>query len=159
MKIKRSEFDEALKYFDGFTYTSKFLVCPINGEQITKEACIDCYNDALHDLHMHPDHECLSCEQRPKEKVERKRGAVLKKALRTINGARQDVYGKPEDSFAIIGDFWGTYLGITITARQVAEMMILFKVARMKGQKPCEDSYTDCAGYCGIAADMLEDEA
>jgi len=99
--------------------------------------------------------------KRPNEPLTAKtksRGGVLKKALETINGERQDEYGAPEDSFQIIADFWTTYLnpGVRITARQVSEMMMLFKIARMKGQKPRVDNYVDCAGYCGIAADMLE---
>ena len=161
MKIKRSEFDEALKFFDGFAYSSKFYICPIDGEPISREACIDCYNDALYDLHMHPDHECLSCKLRPDIKaIPKMRGDVLKKALKTINGDRQDAYGAPENSFALIGEFWSTYLKeqlmLTISARQVSEMMMLFKIARMKGQKSTADNYVDCAGYCGIAADMLD---
>lgn len=83
------------------------------------------------------------------------RGMVLNEALTVINGERQDSYGNPEDSHSLIAALWGAYLGVTITAREAAEMMVLFKVARMRGQKPHMDNYRDAAGYLGIAADML----
>lgn len=90
------------------------------------------------------------------------RGKALKKALEIINGERQDSYGNPEDSFQLIADYWTCYLesvgagtGQMIKPRQVAEMMALFKIARMSGQKTTADNYADCAGYIGIAGDML----
>lgn len=93
------------------------------------------------------------------------RGSILRKALDVINGERQDSYGNPEDSFKLIGRYWTNYLvanelmvddgELAIQPREVAEMMMLFKIARMSGQKPCEDNYTDLAGYAGIAGDMV----
>ena len=103
------------------------------------------------------------------------RGKILKQALDVINGERQDSYGNPEDSFQLIAGYWNTYLialqknilaanGFDLddyklvdmlSAKEVAEMMMLFKIARMSGQKPCVDNYTDLAGYAGIAGDMV----
>ena len=156
----KDEFENVLKYFDSPEDKIQAWICPAVGKAISAETCMSNYLDALDDIDVFPDHECLVCELKPVRKYNKKkiRGNVLETALRTINGARQDVYGKPEDSFAIIGGFWATYLGVDITARQVAEMMMLFKIARMKGQKSHADNYVDCAGYCGIAADLLEDE-
>jgi hypothetical protein len=90
------------------------------------------------------------------DKIKNQRGSALKKAIETINGDRQDSYGNPEDSFALIAEYWSIYQGIKVTARNVAEMMTLFKIARMSGQKPEIDNYVDAAGYIGLAADMLE---
>lgn len=95
----------------------------------------------------------------------KKRGHVLQKAHEIINGERQDSYGSPEDSFRLIGEYWTSYLiangwgssdRLNVTAKEVAEMMMLFKIARMSGQKPAIDNYTDLCGYAGIAADMVE---
>ena len=33
---------------------------------------------------------------------------------------------------------------------------MLFKIARMSGQKPSIDNYVDLAGYAAIAADMVD---
>lgn len=89
-----------------------------------------------------------------------KRGSVLLEALDVINGERQDQYGNPEDSFTLIADYWSTYLqsiniDITLTARDATHMMMLFKIARMSGQKASRDNYRDVCGYAGIAADMV----
>ena len=89
-------------------------------------------------------------------------GDCLDEAKRTICGERQDVYGSPEDSFALIADYWSTYLKNRVTdldaplsAKDIAHMMILFKMARVQGQKPSRDNYVDLCGYAGIAADKL----
>lgn len=100
---------------------------------------------------------------------EKKTKGILKEADDIINGKRQDSYGKPENSFQIIADFWTTYLkhrgilkelhaGATyhnLTAIDVTHMMSLFKHARMIGQKPDRDNYRDACGYLAIAADRL----
>ena len=92
-------------------------------------------------------------------------GDCLDEAKRTICGERQDVYGSPEDSFAIIAEYWSTYLKNRVTdkdapldAKDIAHMMILFKMARVQGQAPSRDSYVDICGYAGIAADRLSKE-
>lgn len=102
-------------------------------------------------------------------------GDCLDEAKRTICGERQNIYGSPEDSFALIADYWNIYLvqigkvflkdrGINpkdaevvepLSAKDIAHMMILFKMARVQGQAPSRDSYVDICGYAGIAADRL----
>jgi len=85
------------------------------------------------------------------------RGYVLCESLRTINGERQDVYGSPENSFALIADYWTAYLtrkkNLKMTAGDVALMMTLFKIAREANQHK-RDNILDAAGYLGIYADM-----
>lgn len=93
------------------------------------------------------------------------RGAVLNEAINIINGERQDVYGSPEDSFALISDYWTTYVrsrspevanaGFCLFADDVAIMMTLFKIAREANQHK-RDNIVDAAGYLGIYADMQE---
>lgn len=107
-----------------------------------------------------------------------KRGKILMQALDIINGDRQDKYGKPEDSFALIAEYWNSYLislqkiileknGFNpkeyklvpmLDCKGVAEMMMLFKIARMSGQAPSLDNYLDLVGYAGIAADMVDED-
>lgn len=71
---------------------------------------------------------------------------------------RQDTYGAPEQSFDRIANYWSIYLGTPVTAVQVANMMILLKIARMQGPVYKRDNYLDAAGYAIIAASMLEGE-
>jgi len=92
-------------------------------------------------------------------------GDCLDEAKATICGERQDQYGNPEDSFALVGAYWATYLQekakdgtVIISAKDVAHMMILFKVARCQGQTPKRDNYVDICGYAAIAADRLMEE-
>ena len=102
----------------------------------------------------------------------KQRGAVLKEAINTINGERQDVYGSPESSFALIASYWNTYLNsvgdferiprseddsLNLTPEDVAMMMTLFKIAREANQHK-RDNLVDAAGYLGIYADMQEAE-
>ena len=84
---------------------------------------------------------------------------ILNETFRTINSERQDQYGKPEDNFQIIAEFWTTYLNKKgwgeLSTLDIAHMMTLFKIARMLGQKPNRDNYRDACGYLAIAADRL----
>jgi hypothetical protein len=104
------------------------------------------------------------------------RGQVLRDALNVINGERQDQYGAPEDSFALIAEYWEVYIrnallrmsqerGIElqdvlfeefIRDDDVAFLMTLFKIARENFQHK-KDNLVDAAGYLGIAGDMYED--
>lgn len=87
------------------------------------------------------------------------RGQILRDALEVINGERQDVYGDPEDSFALIAEYWNVYLRDQnhdfndLDSKDVAYMMTLFKLAREAHQHK-RDNLVDAAGYLGIAGDM-----
>ena len=88
---------------------------------------------------------------------------TLKRADEIINGERQDSYGNPEDSFALIARYWNVYiqnikLGDDISASDVAVMMTLFKIARMSGQKWHPDNAVDACGYLAILNDRLKKE-
>lgn len=86
------------------------------------------------------------------------RGAVLDKAKAVINGERQNQYGNSEDSFGMIADFWSAYLGLHISAQDVAQMMVLLKIARQKAGRGKWDNFVDMCGYAALAADMAEGE-
>ena len=83
------------------------------------------------------------------------RGHILEQVKTTINGARQDEYGNPENSFETIATFWGTYKGVKFSAHDVAMMMALLKIARIKSGSGKADSSVDLCGYAALAADML----
>jgi hypothetical protein len=81
---------------------------------------------------------------------------VLLEALEVIQGPRKDTYGKASTSFNRIAGLWSTYLGVDVSASDVAALMILMKVSRSKG-KPHKDNWVDICGYAALAAEM-EDE-
>jgi hypothetical protein len=87
---------------------------------------------------------------------------VLQTALDVVMNQRQNAHGGAENSFAIIGDYWDTYLKsrgfeTNISAYDVAQMMTLLKIARASmGDRSHADHYIDAAGYNALAA-MLAD--
>ena len=66
---------------------------------------------------------------------------------------RNREYGGPEDSFGVIANFWSVYLGRKVYPHDVAMMMALLKIARIKGNKSYRDGYIDLAGYAACGAE------
>lgn len=79
-----------------------------------------------------------------------------------LEGARQAVcfdrnasYGEPEDNFSVVAEFWSTYLETKISPEDVANMMILFKVARSAtAEKAVPDTWVDICGYAACGAEI-----
>lgn len=90
--------------------------------------------------------------------MENSRNEILEKAKDIINGSRQEQYGKAEDSFNKIAKFWSAYLNIDISKSQVADLMILLKIARNDNTKYKEDTYIDICGYAALGAELKEKE-
>jgi len=80
---------------------------------------------------------------------------IEEEARRLVDGDRQDAYGPPEENLFMIARFWTFYLGTQInwgfTAKQVAEMMVLLKLARNASGPTHRDNYVDMIGYTIIA--------
>ena len=87
------------------------------------------------------------------------RQEILDKAKDCVCGQRQQDYGNPEDNFALIADLWTTYINkddLYFTSKDVAMMMALLKVARIRTGKGTRDSYVDLAGYAACAGEIAE---
>ena len=90
------------------------------------------------------------------------RKELLEAACMCVCGDRQETYGKVEDNFNRIANFWTIYIGrddLAFTATDVAAMMALLKLARIAsstqdGAMPKADNWIDLAGYaaCGSEA-------
>lgn len=95
-----------------------------------------------------------------------KREECLDKAKENVTGHREQDYGKIENNFAVIADYWNTYLRgkwgdkvtFAIYPRDVAHMMALFKWARITTGTATDDSYVDAAGYTACAAELAGGE-
>lgn len=87
-----------------------------------------------------------------------KKAKALLEAFKVVNGERQQQHGKPENSFNVIADLWSAYTGRRYTAHDVAVMMALLKIARIKTGSGSRDSYVDLCGYGALAADMKQQE-
>ena len=79
---------------------------------------------------------------------------ILDTAKSIINGERQGTYGKAENSFATIAALWEAYLGVDITSADVANMMILMKVARNSSGVYKEDNWIDICGYAALGGEI-----
>ena len=92
----------------------------------------------------------------------KKQESICEEAFRIQGGDRQQDYGNPATNLLEIGASWEWYLktscnaDVSISARDVAHMMVLMKIAR-NIHKPKRDNWVDIAGYaqCGGKVDEL----
>lgn len=90
------------------------------------------------------------------------RAMYLARAEQTICKDRQDIHGNPENTFALIANYWSTFLSeeaekqITLCWADVAAMMTLFKIARMQVNPFHNDNIVDGLGYLAIAGELLD---
>lgn len=93
------------------------------------------------------------------------RAAVLREAETLITGDRNKTYGEPTDNFKNIAGLWNIRFkhklkdGERFTAAEVADFMILMKIARNIADNK-RDNAVDIAGYaaCGWEAQKIEDQ-
>lgn len=78
---------------------------------------------------------------------------LLQDALKTVCKDRADEYGDMESNFDDIADLWTVYLGVKVERRDVANMMILLKVAR-NSTPGHRDNWVDIAGYAACGAEV-----
>lgn len=85
-----------------------------------------------------------------------KRADTLEAARKCVCGERDGQYGSPENNFKIIADLWNGYLGTKMEPFEVAVLLSLVKIARIKAS-PCKaDSWVDLAGYAACGAEVTE---
>lgn len=86
------------------------------------------------------------------------REGILRDAIKCVCGEREQDYGSPEDNFALIANLWTAYMrkdGLEFTAKDVAMMMALLKIARIRTGTGTFDSFVDLAGYAACAAETV----
>jgi hypothetical protein len=97
-------------------------------------------------------------------KVEEFAQTVLQEAQELIFGDRNKHYGHPRMNFQCISEMWNSYIAqrvyvkdgvVSLEPRDVANMMILMKVAR-DANMPKRDNLVDIAGYAGCADRLNE---
>lgn len=82
------------------------------------------------------------------------REEILLEAQKAITGHREQDHVEMENSFETIAGFWTVYLGKEITAKDVAVMMSLLKIARIKTGHDEKDSFIDACGYMACAGEL-----
>lgn len=94
-----------------------------------------------------------------------KRAEILREAAKCVCGGREQDYGTPENNFEAIACYWSEYLKkatgvsekIRLTAKDVAAMMALLKIARISTSNKA-DSFIDLAGYAACAGEIATEE-
>ena len=86
-----------------------------------------------------------------------KRAVILEEAKKCVCGKREQDYGSPENNFQIIADLWSAYFQQKFTSADVAMMMALLKIARIKSGTGTEDSFIDLAGYAACGGEICTD--
>ena len=86
---------------------------------------------------------------------------ILVKANQLISKTRNETHGDAFKNHAEIAEFWNIFLDkklqpmASITAEDVALMMILLKISRhTQGEKFNLDNFVDMAGYSAIAGEI-----
>lgn len=83
---------------------------------------------------------------------------ILNGAKDCVCRSREAEYSSPENSFTAIANLWTSYLDaafpdekVLLTCKDVAAMMVLFKMARVATGRGKADNWIDAAGYaaCG----------
>lgn len=84
------------------------------------------------------------------------RSEVLHTADLLINGDRARQYGSAQENFTTIARMWSAYLGRDVAASDVANMMALLKIARLRNGVH-EDSSIDGCGYLALSHELANE--
>ena len=83
-----------------------------------------------------------------------KRADILDTAKKCVCGQREQDYGSPEDNFQTIANLWTAYMGVGFNSIDVAMMMALLKIARIRSGTGTDDSFVDLAGYAACGGEI-----
>jgi hypothetical protein len=82
--------------------------------------------------------------------------SVLEEAQAIIYGDREKTYGHPAKNLKTIASMWTAYMNnmddgnFNVTAKDVAAMMMLVKVARFANDPSHRDNLVDVCGYAAL---------
>jgi hypothetical protein len=78
--------------------------------------------------------------------TEETHGTAAEEAVGLVYGDRAKTYGHPADVYEKVAELWSGYLEQSVTAKDVALLMVLFKLGRFI-ERPNRDSLVDAHGY------------
>ena len=79
---------------------------------------------------------------------------ILAAAAHAVTQDRNATHGEPEDSFGLIAAYWSAHLDQVISRADVAVMMNLLKLARIKTSPEHADHWIDIAGYAACGGEV-----
>lgn len=84
-----------------------------------------------------------------------KRSEVLDTAKEYVTKDRAAQHGDMESNLTTISEYWSIHLGMHIAPYDVAVMMNLLKVARIKSSPENPDHWIDGCGYLSCGAELI----
>jgi len=83
------------------------------------------------------------------------RSEILATAAKYVTKDRAATHGDAESNFHRIAELWSAYLGTDdITSIDVAVMLALLKVARIRSNPTHADNWIDMAGYAACGGEI-----
>ena len=85
-----------------------------------------------------------------------KRAEILDTAKQYVTKDRDATHGNMEDNFDSIAELWQIYFNNEwdFTSTDVAVMMTLLKIARLKSNKSNPDNWVDACGYMACGGEL-----
>lgn len=85
-----------------------------------------------------------------------RRAEVLDTAKQYVTRDRAADHGDMENNFKTIADYWSVHLGLEISPADVAVMMVLLKLARIKSNPRHQDNWVDGCGYLACGGELVD---
>jgi len=82
------------------------------------------------------------------------RSGILNQAEQYVTKDRAADHGDMEDNFREIAELWTQYTGHTLRSTDVAVMMTLLKIARLKSNPDNADNWIDACGYMACGGEL-----
>ena len=87
------------------------------------------------------------------------RAGILEEAARIVTQDRNVTHGEPEETFGLIAAYWSAHLDIPVTETDVAVLMTLFKLARLKANPTNPENWVDGCGYLACGGEIAAQQA
>lgn len=87
------------------------------------------------------------------------RAGILEEAARIVTQDRNVTHGEPEETFGLIAAYWSAHLGIAVSETDVAALMTLFKLARLKANPSNPENWVDGCGYLACGGEIAAQQA
>lgn len=82
------------------------------------------------------------------------RAEILDAATKAVLNDRQATHGRPENTFKVIAQLWTTYLGTPVSDADVAALLALLKIGRLRSNPSHADNWVDLAGYAACGGEL-----
>tara|TARA_R110000796_G_scaffold80064_2_gene177326 strand:+ start:104 stop:625 length:522 start_codon:yes stop_codon:yes gene_type:complete len=86
------------------------------------------------------------------------RSGILNQAEQYVTKDRAATHGDMENNFKNIAELWTAYLGYGVASEDVAAMMALLKIARLKSNPHNADNWIDACGYMACGGELATQE-